>query len=465
MVAGVAWAAGCGDGVTEPPAPPPDPPRSTTVALSPATAELGALGATVQLSAQVRDQNGQAMAGATVTWASSSAAVATVSSSGLVTAAGNGTATIAATAGGVSGTTAVTVAQTVSAVAVAPAADTLVAGDTLRLTAEATDANGHAVAGTEFSWASGDTAVAVVDATGLVAGIGAGEVEITATASGLAAAALVVVAAPAATTVAVTPDTVALAALGDTLRLAAEVRDQLGRVMEREPVAWASGDTLVATVDSAGLVTAAGNGTATITAMARDAAGTALVSVMQSAGSVTVSPSADTVALGDTLRLTAQAFDGNGQLVAGAVFTWSSSDGSVAAVDGTGLVQGIREGTATIAATVGSARGTAEITASNPDRAALLALYEATNGPNWVNRDNWLTDAPLGDWYGVDTDGFRAGRPLGYDVLGFSIETMDRQQHVWPDPARTRRSLQPDPLAHERKPPVGSDSARTRQAH
>ena len=35
---------------------------------------------------------------------------------------------------------------------------------------------------------------------------------------------------------------------------------------------------------------------------------------------------------------------------------------------------------------------------------ALAAIYEATNGPNWVNNDNWLTDAPLGEWYGVGTD-------------------------------------------------------------
>ena len=38
------------------------------------------------------------------------------------------------------------------------------------------------------------------------------------------------------------------------------------------------------------------------------------------------------------------------------------------------------------------------------DREVLEALYEATDGPNWVNNDNWLTDAPLGDWYGVETD-------------------------------------------------------------
>ena len=91
-MATVAWAAACGDGATEPPLP--DPPRATMVTVTPATAELTALGATEQLTAEVRDQNGQVMAGATVTWASSGAAVATVSAAGLVTAAGNGTATI-----------------------------------------------------------------------------------------------------------------------------------------------------------------------------------------------------------------------------------------------------------------------------------------------------------------------------------------------------------------------------------
>ncbi|MDE3256621.1 MAG: hypothetical protein OYM47_02160 [Gemmatimonadota bacterium] len=39
------------------------------------------------------------------------------------------------------------------------------------------------------------------------------------------------------------------------------------------------------------------------------------------------------------------------------------------------------------------------------DRAALVALYNATDGPNWNDNTNWLTDAPLGEWYGVHTDG------------------------------------------------------------
>ena len=38
------------------------------------------------------------------------------------------------------------------------------------------------------------------------------------------------------------------------------------------------------------------------------------------------------------------------------------------------------------------------------DRDVLVALYEATGGSGWTKNDNWLTDAPLGEWHGVVTD-------------------------------------------------------------
>ena len=39
----------------------------------------------------------------------------------------------------------------------------------------------------------------------------------------------------------------------------------------------------------------------------------------------------------------------------------------------------------------------------SPDRAALVALYNATGGENWTIKDNWLSDRPLGEWHGVAT--------------------------------------------------------------
>ncbi len=81
-----------------------------SVTVTPAAASLTAPDATVQLNASVRDGNGRAMPEVPVIWTSVRLEVATVGASGLVTAAGNGTTTIAATVGAVAGTAAVTVA-------------------------------------------------------------------------------------------------------------------------------------------------------------------------------------------------------------------------------------------------------------------------------------------------------------------------------------------------------------------
>ena len=43
-------------------------------------------------------------------------------------------------------------------------------------------------------------------------------------------------------------------------------------------------------------------------------------------------------------------------------------------------------------------------TAATTEREALVALYNATNGPHWYDNTNWLSDKPLRQWYGVNTD-------------------------------------------------------------
>jgi hypothetical protein len=113
LLAGVTlgFVSACGGGGDSPtgPTPPPPPPPATvaSVTVSPATAALQ-VPATVQLSAAVRDQQGNLMSTA-VTWTTSSSAIASVSQAGLVTAVGAGSATITATAGGQSGSAAITV--------------------------------------------------------------------------------------------------------------------------------------------------------------------------------------------------------------------------------------------------------------------------------------------------------------------------------------------------------------------
>ena len=38
------------------------------------------------------------------------------------------------------------------------------------------------------------------------------------------------------------------------------------------------------------------------------------------------------------------------------------------------------------------------------DRAALVAFYNATEGASWFTSTNWLSDRPIGEWYGVTTN-------------------------------------------------------------
>ena len=45
-----------------------------------------------------------------------------------------------------------------------------------------------------------------------------------------------------------------------------------------------------------------------------------------------------------------------------------------------------------------------EESAEDGDRDALIALFEATGGQDWVKNQNWLSGKPLSAWYGVTTD-------------------------------------------------------------
>ncbi|WP_420635079.1 hypothetical protein [Candidatus Palauibacter sp.] len=89
------------------------------------------------------------------------------------------------------------------------------------------------------------------------------------------------------------------------------------------------------------------------------------------------------------------------------------------------------------------------------DRKSLEILYEAAGGPTWGNSKNWLTDAPMGDWYGVEVDG--EGPP---GAVGASLK-----QPQGPDPARTRRPHRPCGAEPRRKRPLGPDPLGIQRPH
>jgi len=164
-----------------------------SVTVSPATASL-TVGATTQLTATPKDANGTALSGRVVTWATSNAAIATVSASGLVRGAAAGSATITATSEGKSGTAAMTVTNVpVATVTVTPAIATLLTGATVQLTATPKDALGNPLSGRVVTWSSDALGVAAVSGSGLVSGLAVGGATITATSEGQSGSAAVTV--------------------------------------------------------------------------------------------------------------------------------------------------------------------------------------------------------------------------------------------------------------------------------
>jgi len=82
--------------------------------------------------------------------------------------------------------------------------------------------------------------------------------------------------------------------------------------------------------------------------------------------SVSVAPPSVAVPVGQTVQLTATPKDANGAALAGRTVTWSSSNTSVANVDGSGLVTAAAAGSATITATSEGQSGTSSVTVTSP---------------------------------------------------------------------------------------------------
>ena len=247
-----------------------------------------------------------------------------------------------------------------AAVVASPAATALTAlGQTQQYSAAGRDANGNPVA-TTVTWSSTIPAVAGISGGGLATAVGNGTTAIIATAPAGPADTVTLSVQQVVTSVLVSPSADTLYALSDTAAFTAVARDANDSVVAGESFTWTSSDTAIASVDAAGLATAAGNGSATITAQAASSgtSGSGTVVVSQVIASVTASPLLTTLtSLGATQSFTAVARDSNAFLVAGAAFAWSSSDTTIATVDGSGNATAVRNGATRITA---SASGLAD---------------------------------------------------------------------------------------------------------
>lgn len=224
------------------------------------------VGTTASLERRPVDAAG-AYVSATLRSSSSNPSVATIGTSGTVTAVSPGQAKIIFEADDVRVEVPVTVYTAVTALAIDPTAAGLVAGDTLRFQAQM-----QGGAGLTPAWSSSAPGVATVGPNGLVTAVSAGTARITVSAGGMSAHADVTVYGPI-TSVTISPESVLLET-GRTQQFAASVVGGMN-----PSVTWSSSDTAVASVSSGGLVTAKAEGEADIVASAGGVADTALVIV------------------------------------------------------------------------------------------------------------------------------------------------------------------------------------------
>ena len=150
----------------------------------------------------------------------------------------------------------------VATVTVTPGADTVIAADSVLVTATLTDADGVVLTGRPVTWTSSDPAIATVGPGGWVRGTGLGAASILAEAEGRSASAAITVV----PVVSVEPSLPSLFA-GDTLHLRTVLLDARGDTLTGTPVvSWTAGAPGTASVSSAGVVSGTAPGTTTITA-------------------------------------------------------------------------------------------------------------------------------------------------------------------------------------------------------
>ena len=338
-------------------------PPVATVEVQPPAVTVG-VGQSVTLSAVTKDASGNVLTGRSITWTTSNGSIATVTSSGVVSAVAPGTATITATSEGKSGTATITVAVPVATVTVQPNSVSIVQGSTSTLAAVTKDASGNTLTGRSITWTTSNGAVATVATTGVVTAVAPGTATITATSEGKSGTATVTVTPPPVATVTVSPSP-ATVIVQNAVTLTATTKDANGNTLTGRAITWTTSNASIATVSASGVVTGVAPGTATITATSEGKSGTASVTVIPPpVATVTVSPATASVFVPETTTLTATTKDANGNTLTGRSVAWSTSNALVATVTQGGVVTGVAPGTATITATSEGKSGSATVTVS-----------------------------------------------------------------------------------------------------
>lgn len=259
----------------------------------------------------------------------------------------------------------------IESVRIQPAADTIFIPDTVRITdrlqlrATATSINSTTIDISRYVWSTSDSTVARVDSFGLVTPVHAGSVVISASATRIGTA--VVVVAPISQRVQLTPrsDTIFVddpIMAKDTVRIVAETFDSDGLRVTGIRYTWQSSVPAVATIDSTGKVRAAGLGATAITVRTSGSQVIGSISVLPVLSSVVITEPVVAQALaGDTVQLAVRAFSYAGAVIP-RQFVWRSLNSAVGTVDTTGRAVLLAPGTVSFTATSAFRADTVSIT-------------------------------------------------------------------------------------------------------
>ena len=310
---------------------------------------------------------------ASATWNSSNGAAVGItddaSNMGAAYALGKGgTATVSACAGSVCGSTTVTVGPpALVSIAVTPANGTIPEGETLPFAAMGTYSDkSKKTLTSSVTWSSSDPYVAMITAGGMATGWAMGTTSIIANVGSVTGTANLTVIPAAVVGLNITPATLFMS-VGTSLQLQAIATLSNGSTRDMtELVAWSLQGAGVATVSSAGVVTADQVGAATIQAQTSGFTASASLSVVP-VSALNIVPATLSLAPGTSSQLQAIATLSDGRMQdLTAILAWSSTQPGIASVSSGGLVTALQVGATTILAGGNGISGSVSLTVESP---------------------------------------------------------------------------------------------------
>jgi len=298
----------------------------------------------------------------------------------------------------------------VASISIAQAKDSLFPGQQRQILVTFKDAAGKVLPSQSVTWESSNGNVATLSSSGLLTAGSAGDATITAVFGVLAAQEEMRVLVPEAS-VQLSPDTVSLLP-GEQQPYQVIIKDATGKSITGRGLLWTSVPAGHVTIAGT-TVTATAPGPTQIqaTTIMRSTMGTALVTVLDTIATITVTSRIDSLLPGDTATATAVAKKPNGTPLPPQTVVWSSSNPAAATVNQAGLITAVSFGQTNITATLRSKLGfsaervlypTSTVTVrpnpiilSGPGTIALYALVENNLGNSLGGRTiNWSISNP-----------------------------------------------------------------------